>query len=129
MDAWDAVLAPVLRQTAERPVLVLRDYHADNLMWLPERNGIRALGLLDFQDGLAGHPAYDLVSLLQDARRDVAEALEAAMIERYVEAAGITDTAAFRAAYEVLGETRNTQILGILTRLWKRTGKERKSDV
>src|SRR3546814_5879928 len=87
MDAWAAVLAPVLRQTAERPVLVLRDYHADNLMWLPERNGIRALGLLDFQGGLAGHPAYDLVSLLQDARRDVAEALEAAMIERYVEAA------------------------------------------
>lgn len=123
MDAWDAVLAPVLRQTAERPVLVLRDYHADNLMWLPERNGIRALGLLDFQDGLAGHPAYDLVSLLQDARRDVAEALEAAMIERYVEAAGITDTAAFRAAYEVLGAQRNTKILGIFTRLWKRDGK------
>lgn len=121
--AWDTAFAMVLRETSERPVLVLRDYHADNLMWLPERGGIRALGLLDFQDGLAGHPAYDLVSLLQDARRDVPPALEAAMIDRYVAAAGIADPAGFRAAYEVLGAQRNTKILGIFTRLWKRDGK------
>src|SRR3546814_19685846 len=119
MDAWDAVLAPVLRQTAERPVLVLRDYHAANLMWLPERNGIRALGLLAFQDGLAGHPAYALFSLLQDARRDVAEELEAEMIERYMEAAGFTDTSAFRAACAVLGAQRMTKKMGIFQRLWK----------
>lgn len=121
--AWEQVLAPVIGETAARPVLVLRDYHADNLMWLPERGGIRALGLLDFQDGLAGHPAYDLVSLLQDARRDVDPALEAAMIDRYAVAAGVADPVAFRAAYEVLGAQRNTKILGIFTRLWKRDGK------
>src|SRR3546814_11893652 len=79
--------------------------------------------LLDFQDGLAGHPAYDLVSLLQDARRDVAPELEEAMIRRYVAAAGVADADAFRAAYEVLGAQRNTKILGIFTRLWKRDGK------
>lgn len=121
--AWEEALDPVLEQTARRPVLVLRDYHADNLMWLPDREGIRALGLLDFQDGLAGHPAYDLVSLLQDARRDVAPELEEAMIRRYVVAAGVADADAFRAAYEVLGAQRNTKILGIFTRLWKRDGK------
>lgn len=121
--AWDTVLGPVLAETAARPVLVLRDYHADNLMWLPERGGTRALGLLDFQDGLAGHPAYDLVSLLQDARRDVAADLEEAMIARYAAAAGVADPARFRAAYEVLGAQRNTKILGIFTRLWKRDGK------
>jgi aminoglycoside/choline kinase family phosphotransferase len=121
--AWDAVFGAVLAETASRPVLVLRDYHADNLMWLPDRAGTRALGLLDFQDGLAGHPAYDLVSLLQDARRDVDPALEEAMIDRYVAAAKVPDPAAFRAAYEVLGAQRNTKILGIFTRLWKRDGK------
>ncbi|HEV2080410.1 MAG TPA: phosphotransferase [Allosphingosinicella sp.] len=115
-EAWEDVLAEVER----RPVLVLRDYHADNLMVLPGR---RELGLLDFQDALAGHPAYDLVSLLQDARRDVSPVLEEAMLERYVSAAGVEDAERFRAHYEVLGAQRNTKILGIFTRLWKRDGK------
>lgn len=115
-EAWREVLEIVL----SRPVLVLRDYHADNLMVLADRD---ALGLLDFQDALAGHAAYDLVSLLQDARRDVDPGLEAAMIERYAAAAGIADRAAFRAHYEILGAQRNTKILGIFTRLWKRDGK------
>jgi hypothetical protein len=100
--------------------MVLRDYHADNLMVLP---GTKELGLLDFQDALAGHRAYDLVSLLQDARRDVAPALEEAMLERYAAAAGIAHRADFRADYELLGAQRNTKILGIFTRLWKRDGK------
>src|SRR3546814_13343356 len=91
-------------------------------MWLPDRAGIRALGLLDFQDGLAGHPAYDLVSLLQDARRDVAPELAEAMIRRYVAAAGVADADAFRAASDVLGAHRNTKIIGIFTRLWQRDG-------
>ncbi len=121
--AWDAVLGDVLAQTAASPVLVLRDYHADNLMLLPARQGIQRLGLLDFQDGLAGHRAYDIVSLLQDARRDVTPALEAAMFDHYVASAGIADPTAFRAAYEVLGAQRNTKILGIFTRLWKRDNK------
>ena len=115
-ESWHDVLAEVER----RPVLVLRDYHADNLMVLPGR---RELGLLDFQDALAGHPAYDLVSLLQDARRDVSPVLEEAMLERYVDAAGVEDAERFRAHYEVLGAQRNTKILGIFTRLWKRDGK------
>jgi aminoglycoside/choline kinase family phosphotransferase len=81
------------------------------------------LGLLDFQDALAGHPAYDLVSLLQDARRDVSTELEEAMLARYAEAARVADPDAFRADYEVLGAQRNIKIIGIFTRLWKRDGK------
>ena len=120
LPAWRGVWDEVLREIEARPVMVLRDYHADNLMVLPDRTD---LGLLDFQDALAGHAAYDLVSLLQDARRDVDPALEAAMIERYAEAAKITDAERFRAHYEILGAQRNTKILGIFTRLWRRDGK------
>ena len=115
-DSWSDVLTIV----ENNPVLVLRDYHADNLMVLPDPS---KLGLLDFQDALAGHPAYDLVSLLQDARRDVAPELEEAMIARYVGAANVADPERFRADYEVLGAQRNTKILGIFTRLWRRDGK------
>ena len=82
--------AGAVSPTATPPVTVLRDYHAENIMLL-DRPGLARLGLLDFQDALAGHPAYDLVSLLQDARRDVSPALEAAMLARYVAEAGIAD--------------------------------------
>ncbi|WP_211090978.1 phosphotransferase [Sphingomonas sp. S2M10] len=116
--AWDAVLAPLL--DGHRPVTVLRDYHAENLMLI---EGGEGLGLLDFQDALAGHPAYDLVSLLQDARRDVPEATETAMLARYRAATGAGE--AFDTAYHVLGAQRNAKILGIFTRLWKRDGKPR----
>ncbi len=108
--AWDAAFDALAPAPA---VTVLRDYHAENIM-LPADGG---LGLLDFQDALAGHPAYDLVSLLQDARRDVAPALEAAMLARF----GHVD----RAAYALLGAQRNAKILGIFTRLWRRDGKPR----
>jgi hypothetical protein len=120
LPAWREAWADVLRVVETDPVLVLRDYHADNLMVLDGRD---ELGLLDFQDALAGHPAYDLVSLLQDARRDVVPALEEEMIARFVVAAKVADPALFRAHYEVLGAQRNTKILGIFTRLWKRDGK------
>lgn len=113
--AWDAVFDHALPDTA---VTVLRDFHAENLMLVGDR-----LGLLDFQDALAGHPAYDLVSLLQDARRDVAPSTEAAMLHRYVDATGDGD--AFLNAYHVLGAQRNAKILGIFTRLWKRDDKPR----
>jgi N-acetylmuramate 1-kinase len=119
LAAWRRAWAPVLARVERAPVLTLRDYHADNLMVL--RDG--GLGLLDFQDALAGHPAYDLVSLLQDARRDVSPALEEAMFDRFCDAAGIADRAAFRAEYEILGAQRNAKIIGIFTRLWKRDGK------
>jgi aminoglycoside/choline kinase family phosphotransferase len=118
--AWRASWADVLRAVEAKPVLVLRDYHAENLMQIP---GQRELGLLDFQDALAGHPAYDLVSLLQDARRDVDPALEAAMLDHYYGLTDIPDRDRFRAHYEVLGAQRNSKILGIFTRLWKRDGK------
>jgi hypothetical protein len=113
--AWDAVFVHAL---AGQSVTVLRDYHAENLMLVGD-----GLGLLDFQDALVGHPAYDLVSLLQDARREVAPALEAAMLARYVEATGAGEE--FMRAYHVLGAQRNAKIVGIFTRLWKRDGKPR----
>jgi aminoglycoside/choline kinase family phosphotransferase len=118
--AWREAWRDLLPIVADNPVLVLRDYHADNLMVLKDD---RKLGLIDFQDALAGHAAYDLVSLLQDARRDVAPELEEAMLDRYAAAANVADRAMFRAHYEILGAQRNTKILGIFTRLWKRDGK------
>jgi aminoglycoside/choline kinase family phosphotransferase len=121
MEAWRAVWGGVLEIVRANPVMVLRDYHADNLMVLPGRS---ELGLLDFQDALAGHPAYDLESLLQGSGRyDVPAALEQAMLERYCARANVADPDLFRAHYEILGAQRNTKILGIFTRLWKRDGK------
>ncbi|WP_174285404.1 aminoglycoside phosphotransferase family protein [Sphingomonas bacterium] len=117
LAAWDQVFAHAL---APDPVTVLRDYHAENLMLVGAE---RAIGLLDFQDALAGHPAYDLVSLLQDARRDVDPSIEAAMIARYRMATAAGED--FMGAYHVLGAQRNAKILGIFTRLWKRDGKPR----
>ncbi len=108
-----------------RDVLVLRDYHAENLLWLPGRAGAARVGLLDYQDALAGHAAYDLVSLLEDARRDTAPELQAAMVERYLRARSELDADGFRAAYAVLGAQRNLKIIGIFARLARRDGKPR----
>ncbi|WOF45255.1 phosphotransferase [Sphingopyxis indica] len=119
--AWQAVLAPVEADGLPR-VTVLRDYHAENIMLVPGRDGIAHYGLLDFQDALVGHPAYDLASVLEDARRDVSPAVEAAMLDRYVAATGQGE--AFRTAYWALAAQRNTRILGVFVRLWKRDGKE-----
>lgn len=102
------------------PVLGLRDFHAENLIWM----GDKPLGLLDFQDAVAVHPAYDLVSGLQDARREVAPEIEAAQIARYVAATGM-DEGRFRAAYALLGAQRHLRILGIFTRLAQDEGKRR----
>jgi N-acetylmuramate 1-kinase len=115
--AWDAVLTPLIARQS-RHVTVLRDYHAENVMLI---NGGKTLGLLDFQDGLVGHPAYDLVSMLQDARRDVSPALEQAMLAYYCDAADVGSD--FESDYAVLGAQRNVKILGIFTRLWKRDDK------
>jgi len=123
-----ALWREALRQlTNADEVLILRDYHADNLIWLPERDGIARVGMLDFQDGLCGHRAYDLVSLLEDARRDVAPLLAEQMLARYASLAMEHDPAfdleAFHRGYALLGLQRNTKILGIFARLWKRDGK------
>lgn len=103
-------------------VLIQRDYHAENLLWLPNREGVARVGLLDFQDALLGHPAYDLVSILQDARRDVSPALEAQMVARFLSNSD-TDPDAFKTAYAVLSLQRNLRILGVFARLSMAYGK------
>ncbi|MGV1684244.1 aminoglycoside phosphotransferase family protein [Sphingopyxis sp. NJF-3] len=118
--AWEAALAPVADDGLPR-VTVLRDFHAENIMLVEGRDGIAHFGLLDFQDALVGHPAYDLASVLEDARRDVSPAVEATMLDRYVAAAGRGE--AYRRAYWALAAQRNTRILGVFVRLWKRDGK------
>jgi len=115
--AWDQVLDAM--DASAPQVTVLRDYHAENIMLLDDGKQ----GLLDFQDALVGDPAYDLVSLLQDARRDVAPALEAEMIAHYRALANPAYD--FDTAYHVLGAQRNAKIVGIFVRLWKRDGKPR----
>jgi aminoglycoside/choline kinase family phosphotransferase len=105
------------------PTLVLRDYHVDNLMVLDGRPGIAACGLLDFQDAVIGPAAYDVVSLLEDARRDVSPDLAAALLARYAEAFPALDRADFEASYAVMGAQRSAKILGIFTRLDQRDGK------
>ncbi len=105
------------------------DYHADNLVWLPERKGPARIGLLDFQDARFGPPAYDLVSLLEDARRDVDFDLARAMLQRYLNARPGLDPEAFRAAYALLGAQRNAKILGLFSRLAWRDGKTQYLDL
>ena len=119
-EAWTEVLAPVAGDGLS-PVTVLRDYHAENIMLVDGRSGVSHFGLLDFQDALSGHPAYDLASVLEDARRDVPTEIERAMIDRYVAATGHGE--AFEKAYWALAAQRNTRILGVFTRLWKRDNK------
>lgn len=115
--AWRAVLEPLLpRQTPG--VTVLRDYHAENIMLL---GSVERQGLLDFQDALIGHPAYDLVSLLQDARREVDADLETRMLIHYASLTGAD--AEFLDDYAVLGAQRNAKIVGIFVRLWQRDAK------
>ena len=118
--AWTEVLRPVASDGLG-PVTVLRDYHAENIMLVGEREGVAHFGLLDFQDAVAGHPAYDLASVLEDARRDVPPDIERAMIDRYLAASGQGET--FERAYWALAAQRNTRILGVFTRLWKRDNK------
>ena len=119
-SAWTEVLAPIAADGLG-PVTVLRDYHAENIMLVEGRAGVAHFGLLDFQDALAGHPAYDLASVLEDARRDVPPALERAMLDRYIASTG--QSQAFESAYWALAAQRNTRILGVFTRLWKRDNK------
>jgi aminoglycoside/choline kinase family phosphotransferase len=118
--AWSEALAPVARDGLG-PVTVLRDYHAENIMLIGDREGVGHFGLLDFQDAVAGHPAYDLASVLEDARRDVPPEIERAMIDRYVAATGHGEE--FERGYWALAAQRNTRILGVFTRLWKRDDK------
>jgi aminoglycoside/choline kinase family phosphotransferase len=118
--AWIEALEPVAADGLG-PVTILRDYHAENVMLIDGRDGVAHLGLLDFQDARAGHPAYDLASVLEDARRDVPESIERDMIDRYL--AATSHGEAYERAYWALAAQRNTRILGVFTRLWKRDHK------
>ena len=118
---WEALWAPVRARGAAGAagsggVFAHRDYHAENLIWLPGRAGVRRVGMLDFQDALRAHPAWDLLSLLQDARRDVSPELEAAMLERYLGARGDIDREVFLADYRALAALNAARILFIFAR-------------
>ena len=123
-DRYDQIWLDLFARVHLGPTtLVLRDYHVDNLMRLKDRFGVAACGLLDFQDALVGHPAYDLMSLLEDARRDVDGDLQAQMIERYHATVATKDRAAFDEAYAILAAQRHAKVIGIFTRLDQRDGK------
>lgn len=118
--AWRACLTAL---PSSPTTLVLRDYHQDNLLWLRDRPGVRACGLLDFQDATTGHPAYDLMSLVEDARRDIANELRAAMIQHYLDRAGVADRQGYMAAFAILGAQRHARVVGLFIRLLRRDGK------
>lgn len=120
LSLWRDLL-PLARVVPD--TLVLRDYHIDNLMLLPGRAGLAACGVLDFQDAVIGPVSYDLVSLLEDARRDIPPALARAMYARYADAFPTLDRDAFALSYALLGAQRSAKIVGIFTRLCVRDGK------
>ena len=120
---WQKILPMSL---ADKPQWVLRDYHSPNLLWIPERAGLQRVGLIDTQDAVMGHPAYDLVSMLQDARVDIDPQLADHVFRIYVATRrqqGHFPETDFATAYAVLGAQRATKILGIFARLNKRDGK------
>jgi aminoglycoside/choline kinase family phosphotransferase len=123
---WRAALAGT---AGGRRVFVHRDYHAQNLLWLPDRNGVARVGLIDFQDAVAGSSAYDLISLTKDARRDVSPELAEDATRHYLAAMKLqgspVDEIAFRHEMAVMAAQRNAKIVGIFTRLYKRDGRAR----
>jgi N-acetylmuramate 1-kinase len=123
---WRAVLSETFKN---RRVFVHRDYHAQNLLWLPGRRGVSRVGLIDFQDAVAGSQAYDLISLIEDARRDVSPELAQAATAHYLEmmrAQGArVDEQVFRHEMAVMAAQRNAKIVGIFARLYRRDGKAR----
>ncbi len=121
--AFKASFLHLLETEIDPPsVLIQRDYHAENLLWLPDRQDFKRVGLLDYQDAQLGHPAYDLVSLLKDARRDVSENVEEAILQHYIKHSKV-DERSFRNAYHLLGLQRNLRILGVFARLSMHFGK------
>ncbi|MDU6141662.1 aminoglycoside phosphotransferase family protein, partial [Bradyrhizobium sp.] len=124
LELWrDLLDAPL----AARPTWVIRDYHSPNLLWLPAREGIARVGVIDFQDAVMGPPAYDVVSLAQDARIDVPADIEQALRTRYIAARQAASTAfdaeEFAAHYAIMSAQRNTRLLGTFARLNRRDGK------
>lgn len=120
LGLWRKLLPDI---AAGGETLVLRDFHADNLMWLPDRTGIQKCGLLDYQDAVVGAPAYDLMSLFEDARRDLQPGLAARLLDHYYAAFPDLDQAAFKRAYVTLAAQRHCKVIGIFSRLAMRDGK------
>ena len=124
LTLWRELLGVALAVPA---TWVIRDYHSPNLIWLADREGLARVGIIDFQDAVIGPPAYDVVSLAQDARVDMSEALEIALVSRYVRGrrtdAPAFDPAAFAESYAMMSAQRNTRILGVFSRLNRRDGK------
>jgi len=124
MERYHALWCDLFTHIHRGPkTLVLRDYHVDNLMQLSGRPDTVACGLLDFQDALLGHPAYDLMSLLEDARRDISNVIQITMKDRYHAALNTKDREAFDLAYAILGACRHAKVIGIFTRLDRRDHK------
>ena len=124
VTAWRDLLG---KAAAMPKTWVMRDFHSPNLIWLGERSGISKVGIIDFQDAVLGSAAYDLVSLLQDARIDVPEQLELALLTRYIKARRASDDsfdpAGFAELYAIMSAQRNTRLLGTFARLNRRDGK------
>ncbi len=121
--AWSHVFSAL---PAARNSLILRDYHVDNLMRVADREGVATCGLLDFQDAVIGPTAYDVVSLLEDARRDISATLTESMLNRYRLSMGLSDREFedFMLWYHVLGAQRHCRVLGVFVRLFERDGKD-----
>lgn len=124
LNDWHSVWTSLFPALNAHPQgLALRDYHAENLLWLPKRDEQGRTGLIDFQDALFVHPSYDLVSLIEDARRDVAPDLAEPLKDRFFASSLLNDREAFDAAYAVMAAQRNAKILGVFVRLVKRDNK------
>jgi len=127
-DEFVAMWRELLRRADDAAkTWVLRDFHSPNLIWLPERSGIACVGVIDFQDTVLGPASYDVVSLLQDARIDVPETFELALLSRYIRARRAADPSfdpvAFAELYAIMSVQRNTRLLGTFARLNRRDGK------
>ena len=127
-DEFVTMWRKLLEKPAAAPrTWVIRDFHSPNIIWLGDRSGILRVGIIDFQDAVLGPAAYDLVSLLQDARIDVPEALELTLLTRYIKARRAADAsfdpASFAELYAIMSAQRNTRLLGTFARLNRRDGK------
>ncbi|MDP2764649.1 MAG: phosphotransferase, partial [Brevundimonas sp.] len=126
IEEWHAAWAPIAARGVEgASVLAHRDYHAENLIWLPHRSGFARAGMIDFQDAVRAHPAWDLHSLLQDARRDLGHGTEAWVLDSYFRQRPTVDRAAFMQDYAALAALNEARILGVFARLIARDGKPR----
>ena len=113
---FKGIVKSLVAEMGAPSLFVHRDFHAENIIWLPERDGLKRVGLLDYQDGAVGYRAYDLVSLLEDARRDIPDLLRNDLVTRFAQAAGV-ETELIETELAISGTQRNLRILGVFARL------------